>query len=68
MNTINPIFRTFLTLLTITSLTFAGGKGWVDNLDEGLALAKKQGKPVLAEFTGSDWCPCLLYTSDAADD
>ena len=30
--------------------------GWLTNLDEAYALSKKTGKPILANFTGSDWC------------
>ena len=61
MNRINSLLKIFLTLIATSSLSFAGGKGWLNNLDEGLALAKKEGKPVLAEFTGSDWCPpCIM--------
>jgi len=36
-------------------------KAWLTSLDDGIAKAKKEGKPVLVEFTGSDWCPpCLM--------
>ncbi|MBK9109639.1 MAG: thioredoxin family protein [Saprospiraceae bacterium] len=31
-------------------------EGWLVNLDEAYALSKKTGKPILANFTGSDWC------------
>lgn len=31
-------------------------EGWLTNLDEAYALSKKTGKPILANFTGSDWC------------
>lgn len=30
--------------------------GWLVDLDEAYALSKKTGKPILANFTGSDWC------------
>ncbi|MBK8701992.1 MAG: thioredoxin family protein [Saprospiraceae bacterium] len=30
--------------------------GWLTNLDEAYALSKKTGKPIMANFTGSDWC------------
>ena len=30
--------------------------GWITNLDEAFALSKKTGKPIMANFTGSDWC------------
>lgn len=29
---------------------------WLDNSQQVLDLAKKEGKPVLIDFTGSDWC------------
>ena len=32
-------------------------EGWSTDLDQGFAEAKKAGKFVLVEFTGSDWCP-----------
>ena len=41
-------------------MTFTPGKtpeGWLDNIQEALNKAKKDKKPVLALFTGSDWCP-----------
>ena len=31
--------------------------GWTADLDRALATAKKENKPLLVEFTGSDWCP-----------
>jgi protein disulfide-isomerase len=30
--------------------------GWLVDLDEAYAVSQKQGKPILANFTGSDWC------------
>jgi len=47
----------FLALIFSVSSAFAGGKGWISDLDAGIAKAKKEGKSVLVEFTGSDWCP-----------
>ena len=35
----------------------AGGKGWLTNYDNALAKAQKEGKYVLLQFHGSDWCP-----------
>jgi protein disulfide-isomerase len=29
---------------------------WLVSYDEAAALAKKTGRPILADFTGSDWC------------
>ena len=34
----------------------AENPGWLVNLDEAYALSKKTGKPIMANFTGSDWC------------
>ena len=30
--------------------------GWLVNLDEAYELSKETGKPIMANFTGSDWC------------
>lgn len=32
-------------------------EGWLTDIDEAIALAKKENKAVMLEFTGSDWCP-----------
>lgn len=32
-------------------------EGWSTDLEKALKDAKAQDKPVLVEFTGSDWCP-----------
>ena len=34
----------------------AGGAGWSHDVDAALKQAKKEGKDVLMDFTGSDWC------------
>lgn len=31
-------------------------EGWLVDLDEAYAISVKEGKPILANFTGSDWC------------
>lgn len=31
-------------------------EGWLVDLDEAYAISAKEGKPILANFTGSDWC------------
>ena len=43
-------------LLGLSSGMFAG-EGWLTNLEKAKALAKKEKKMILVEFTGSDWCP-----------
>jgi len=51
--------RTFaaLTVAALTTLTAQAGEGWSDNFQDSLAKAKTEKKLLLAEFTGSDWCP-----------
>ncbi len=52
----------------IVSAAFAGitmvanaAEGWMDSVDDALAKAKTEKKPVMVEFTGSDWCPpCIM--------
>lgn len=34
----------------------AENEGWLVNIDEAYELSKETGKPILANFTGSDWC------------
>jgi thiol-disulfide isomerase/thioredoxin len=43
----------------------AENKGWFTNIDEAYAVSKSTGKPILANFTGSDWCGwCKKLTAD----
>lgn len=46
----------------MVSISFAKApKGWETDVDAALALAKKEKKAVMLEFTGSDWCPpCIM--------
>ena len=34
----------------------AKNEGWLVKIDEAYAQSQKSGKPILANFTGSDWC------------
>ncbi len=34
----------------------AENEGWLVDLDEAYRQSKKTGKPIMANFTGSDWC------------
>jgi protein disulfide-isomerase len=34
----------------------AENPGWLVNIEEAYAVSKKTGKPIMANFTGSDWC------------
>ncbi len=43
-------------LLSIVTTASHGGDAWLTNYDEAMAAAQEAGRPVLAVFTGSDWC------------
>lgn len=45
------------TLFSLFSPQISAGDGWIEDLGEGLAEARRSGKHVLVDFTGSDWCP-----------
>ncbi|NWK56404.1 DUF953 domain-containing protein [Verrucomicrobiaceae bacterium N1E253] len=48
-------------MIAISASAVAGGKDWMTNVDDALAKAKTDKKPVMVEFTGSDWCPpCIM--------
>ena len=44
--------------LLISSLTLSAqdNDGWLVKFDEAAEISMKTGKPILANFTGSDWC------------
>ena len=51
-----------LAFMLVASFAFAQDKytaeqeGWYVNLDEAYEESQKTGKPIMANFTGSDWC------------
>ena len=57
-----------LLLITITSSIYAQNgvlktpeykahaEGWLVDINEAYAISNKTGKPIMANFTGSDWC------------
>ena len=51
--------RVALTLLAVIglSLTAVAEEGWLVDFAKAKAQSAKEGKPILMEFTGSDWCP-----------
>lgn len=38
------------------TFAFAGGAGWESDFAKAAERAKKENKPMLLDFTGSDWC------------
>lgn len=50
-------FLLVLTFLASSSIAaFASGDGWFTNFEEAKKNAAESGRPILADFTGSDWC------------
>ena len=50
----NFIYTLFFSLISFYS--FGQKEGWIENFPEAFELSVKEGKPILANFTGSDWC------------
>ncbi len=45
--------------------TDAGKKEWMTNLEAAMKLSKESGKPILLEFSGSNWCPpCIMLNKN----
>ena len=57
------LFKTALAGITLLSLGLglqAADVKWLDNFEKAKAEAKAQKLPILADFTGSDWCPWCM--------
>ena len=46
----------FVFVLCLGLSAFASGKQWMTDMDAAMKLSAKTGKPILADFSGSDWC------------
>ena len=68
-------FRPLLTLaaalvmsVSLHAADEAKGSGWTEKYDEAIAASKKSGLPILADFTGSDWCGwCIKLHKEVFD-
>lgn len=49
--------KLILTLLFLATITAQAKVTWLTDLDAAKAQGVKENKPVLVDFTGSDWCP-----------
>ena len=49
--------KLILTLLCLATITARAEVTWLTDLDAAKAQGVKENKPVLVDFTGSDWCP-----------
>lgn len=68
MKHLTPALSALAALLLFAAPAFAGGEGWLTNLEEAKKQAKKEGKDVLIDFTGSDWCGwCIRLKKEVWD-
>ena len=59
------IITLVLSVLLGTATAHAGGKGWLKSYNAGLKKAQEEGKLILLEFHGSDWCPpCIQLNKE----
>jgi thioredoxin-related protein len=59
------VFLSFSGYIIAQSDYKAANEGWLVSLEEAYKLHEKTGKPILANFTGSDWCGwCIRLTKD----
>ncbi len=57
-----------LAVLTLAALPALAAPKWFTDLDEAKAVAAKENKPLLVDFTGSDWCGfCIKLHAEVFD-
>jgi len=69
MTLLRALLPALLVLLALTGTRAAAGDAakalWYEKLDDAIAASAKSGKPILADFTGSDWClGCKLLKNE----
>ena len=66
MKAITHLALVTCSVAALVSTAFAKAPaGWQTDVDAAIALAKKEGKSVMLEFTGSDWCPpCIMMKKE----
>ncbi len=64
---LSSFFAAVLIACGAVSSAFAEGP-WLTNFEEARKVALKEGKPLLLDFTGSDWCPpCKMLHKSVFD-
>ena len=52
----------------VLAVSLNAGEGWLIDAEKAKEQAKKEGKAILMDFTGSDWCPpCKQLKSKVFD-
>ena len=60
-----PVMKILLLCLLLSVVPIHASELWSTDYQAGLAQAATAKKPVLLEFTGSDWCPpCMKQNKD----
>lgn len=58
----------FAVFAAFTAAAVAQPAVWADDMDAAMAQARAQGKDLLLDFTGSDWCPpCMALKREVFD-
>jgi protein disulfide-isomerase len=50
--------------VALVSYSQSGSETWIESLDQARKLSAETGKPILADFTGSDWCGYCVKLKD----
>jgi len=65
----STIVRSAMALAFLAGVLVAGpavaSEGWGEDVDKAMAQAEKEGKDLLLDFTGSDWCPPCMRLDKA---
>lgn len=56
MKTFKALSLISLLSIAFVASAFAGGDAWMTDFEAAKAKAKAENKPMLLDFTGSDWC------------
>lgn len=72
MTMLRALLPALLLLLALPAGRAAEGNAakalWYEKLDDAVAASTRSGKPILADFTGSDWCHwCKLLKKEVFD-
>ena len=57
--------KLFVSAILLTTSTLFAGEGWLTDFTQAQEQAKQANKPILVDFTGSDWCGwCVKLDKD----
>lgn len=55
----------FVAVASLSATAFAGGSQWMTDFEAARQRAEKEDKPILMNFTGSDFCPpCIMLAKE----